>query len=162
MDDQAKVSEHNGSPSAASKGLVGDVGEFAHDVLTLAELQAQLFAADLRQCRQHVLVPSAVLLAGAALGLACFPIALAAAALLVIEIFETTAGSAFLLVAVIGAVISALVCVIGWIGVRRRLAVMQRSKQELVRNLRWIKKVLKRTRITRKKHSLDNSWRTVT
>jgi hypothetical protein len=162
MDDQTKVSEQNGSTRAASKGLAGDVGEFAYDVLALAELQAQLFAADMQQCSQRVLVPGAILLVGAVLGLACFPIALAGLALLIIQVFETTPAAAFLIVAGVGAVASALVCVLSGLYVGRRLAVLGRSKKELLRNLSWIKKVLERTRTTRKKHSLDNSWRTVT
>ena len=162
MGHQTKVSEQNGSPKAASKGLAGDVGEFAHDVLTLAELQAQLLAADVQQCSQRIVVPGTALLAGAALGLACFPVALVGLALLIVQVFETTPAAAFLIVAAIGAITSALVCFISSLRMRKRLAVLARSKQELIRNLRWIKKVLERTRITRKKHSLDNSWRTVT
>jgi uncharacterized membrane protein YqjE len=161
MDHQTKIGERNGSPQTASKGLARDVGEFAHDVLTLAELQAQLFAADLRECGRRVFVPGLVLLCGAALGLACFPIALAALALLVIQVFETSYAAGFLIVVGVGAVLSALVCVIGWIQVRQRLAVLGRSQRELIRNLRWIKKVLERSRITRR-NSIDTTWRTVT
>ena len=137
------------------------MGEFAHDVLTLAELQAQLFVADVQECGQRVLVPGLVLLCGVALGLACFPIALAALALLLIQVFETSYAAGFLIAAAVGAVLSALLCVIGWFQVRQRVAVLGRSQQELVRNLRWIKKVLERSRITRR-NSIDNSWRTVT
>ena len=137
------------------------MGEFAHDVFTLAELQAQLFVADVQECGQRVLVPGLVLLCGVALGLACFPIALAALALLVIQVFETSYAAGFLMAVVVGAVLSALLCVIGWFQVRQRVAVLGRSQQELVRNLRWIKKVLERSRITRR-NSIDNSWRTVT
>jgi uncharacterized membrane protein YqjE len=161
MDYQTQISEQNGSPQTVSKGLARDVGEFAHDVLTLAELQGQLFVADVQQCSQRVLVPGLVLLGGLALGLACFPVALAALALLVIQIFETSYAAAFLIAALVGAVLSALVCVIGWFQVRERVAVLGRSQRELVRNLRWIKKVLQRSRIARR-NSFDDSWRTVT
>jgi hypothetical protein len=57
--------------------------------------------------------------------------------------------------------LSAMVCVIAWSYVRQHMAVLGRSQQELVRNLRWIKKVLERSRITRR-NNIDNSWRTVT
>ena len=160
MGHQTKVSERNGSPQTAPKALARDVGEFAHDVLTLAELQAQLFVTDLQECSQRALVPGLVLICGAALGLACFPVALAALALLFIQVFETSYAAGFLLAAIVGAISSALLCVIGWFLVRKRLAVLRRSQQELVRNLRWIKKVLERNRTTRS-DSTDNSWRTV-
>jgi uncharacterized membrane protein YqjE len=161
MGHQTKISEQNGSPQIASKGLARDLGEFADDVLTLAELQVQLLVSDMQECGQRARVPGLVLLCGVALGLACFPIALAALALLFIEVFETSYAAGFLIALVGGAVSSALVCAIGWLQVRERLAVLGRSQQELVRNLRWIKKVLERSRITRR-NSIDNSWRTVT
>lgn len=157
MGHQTKISERNGSSETGSKGLARDVGEFAHDVFTLAELQAQLLAADVRECGQRVLVPGVVVLCGVVLGLSCFPIALAALALLVIQAFGTSYAAGFLTAGVLGAVSSALLCIIGCLQVRKRAAVLRRSKQELVRNLRWIKKVLERSRITRTE---DNSWRT--
>jgi Putative Actinobacterial Holin-X, holin superfamily III len=161
MAHQTKLSDQNGSPRTASKGLARDVGEFAYDVLTLAELQAQLFVADMQECGQRVRIPGLILLCGVALGLACFPIALAALALVVVQIFGTSYATGFLTAVVVGAALSALLCAIGWYQVRERVAVLGRSQQALVRNLRWIKKVLERSRITRR-NSIDNSWRTVT
>lgn len=159
---QTKIDASNGVPQTGSKGLARDVGEFAHDVFTLAELQAQLFAADVQECGQRVLVPGLVMLGGVTLGLACFPFALAALALWLIQIFELSYAMGFLLAVLIGGVVSVLMCVIGWFRVRKHAAVLGRSQQELVRNLRWIKKVLERSRITRRGNSADNSWRTVT
>ncbi len=159
MDHQTKVSERNGSPHTAPKALARDVGEFAHDVIGLAELQLQLFVTDLRECSRHALVPGLVLLAGVALGLSCVPLVLTALALLLIEVLETSYATGFLLATIVGAILSAVLCVSGWSLIRRRLAVLQRSQQELVCNLLWIKKVLERKRGTRS-DSTDNSWRT--
>lgn len=161
MGHQTKMNEQNGSPETASKGLARDVGEFAHDVLTLAELQGQLFVADVQECSQRVLVPSLLLIGGAALGLSCFPIALAALALGLIQVFELSHAAGFLIAVVVGAVVSALLCVTGVFLIRQRVVVLRRSQQELVRNLRWIKKVIERNR-TKRGSSNDNSWRTVT
>jgi uncharacterized membrane protein YqjE len=160
MGHQTKMSEQNGSPVPTSKGLARDAGEFAHDMFTLTELQAQLFIADVQECGQRVFVPALVLLCGLALCLACFPIALAALALLLIQVFEISYAAGFLIAVVLGAILSGLLCVIGWFQVRGRMAVMQRSRQELIRNLHWIKKVLERNRSTRS-NSIDNSWRTM-
>jgi uncharacterized membrane protein YqjE len=160
MGHQTKVSERNGSPQTTPKALARDVREFAHDICILAELQGQLFVTDLEECRQRALVPGLVLICGAAMGLACFPVALAALALLLIEVYETSYAAGFLLATIAGAILSALLGVSGWFQVRKRLAVLRRSHEELVRNLRWIKKVLERNRATRS-DSTDNSWRTV-
>jgi uncharacterized membrane protein YqjE len=160
MGHQTKVSERNGSPQTAPKALARNVGEFAHDVLTLAELQAQLFVTDLQECSRRALVPGLVLLVGVALGLSCIPFALAALALLLIQVFEASYATGFLLATIVGAIVSALLCVRGWFLVRERLTFLRHSQEELVRNLRWIKKVLERDRATRS-DSTDSSWRTV-
>lgn len=156
MVDQTQVAERNGSPA----GLARDVGEFAYDVLTLAELQGQLLVADVQECSQKVLAPGLALLCGAALGLAGLPIALVALALWLQESLAISYAAGFLLSAGIAMVVGAPLCAVGWFLVRKRLAVLQRSQQEFARNLNWIKKVLQRTRITRN-GSIDNSWRTV-
>lgn len=153
---QTKINEHNGQPGGSSKGLARDVGEFAHDVFTLAELQTQLFVTDVQECSQRVPLPGSILLGGGALGLACFPIALTAFALWIIQAFETSYAAGFFLAAVAGAALSATLCAIGWFQVRKRMTVLQRSQQELVRNLRWIKKSFERNRVTRS-DSTDNS-----
>lgn len=147
MDQQAKVAERNGAPKTASQGLVRDVGAFAKDVLTLTELQSQLLVADMRECSRRGLVPSLVVLVGLALGLACFPIALVTAALGLVQFLETSSFTAFLIVVVAGAICSVLLCIVGWIQVRQRVAVLRRSRDELVRNLYWIKQVLARNRL---------------
>jgi hypothetical protein len=149
MGHQTKIGEHNGSPDAVPKALARDVGEFARNSVTLAELQAQLLAADVQECGRRVLVPGLVLICGLALGLACFPIALTAGALLLIQVLETSNTVGFLIMVAVGAVGSALLCVIGWFQVRKSMVVLRRSQQELVRNLRWIMKVFERSRITR-------------
>ncbi len=135
------------------------VGEFAHNVLTLAELQAQLLVADLRHCRHKLFVPGLVLLVGVALALACFPFALIVLALCIKETVGTTYAASFLIVLGLGIVTGASLCTFSWIQIRKHTAVLSRSQQELVRNVLWIKKVLERSRIKRG-NSFDNSWRT--
>jgi uncharacterized membrane protein YqjE len=161
MGHQTKIAESNGSPQATSKGLARDVGEFAYDVFILAELQVQLFVADVKEYGQRVLVPGLAVLIGATLGLACFPFALAALALWLVQAFELSYAMGFLLAALVGAMASALLCVIGCVQIRKHAAVLGHSKQELIRNLNWIKKVLERNRITRGNRT-DDSWRTKT
>ncbi len=158
MDDQTKVVQRNGAPQPSSQPLARDVGEFAYDVLTLAELQVQLFVTDLQECRQRAFIPSLSLICGAALGLACFPVALAALAFWLIDVYDTSYATGFLLATIVGATLSAALCVIGQFQVRKCLAALRRSQEELVRNLRWIRKVLERNRTTR--HDRTNSfWR---
>jgi uncharacterized integral membrane protein len=146
MVQQTKVAASNGASKSASNGLAWDVGAFANDAVTLTELQSQLLAADMRECSRGAWVPSLVLLAGLALGLACFPIAMVTAALGLVYFLETSHFTAFLIVLAGGVIGSALLCVLSWIRVRQHVAVLGRSRDELVRNLRWMKRVITRNR----------------
>ena len=146
MDDQAKIDKQNCMPENASRGFARGVGNFTHDVLTLAELQAQLLAADVQECRQRVLVPALLLLCGLAVSLACFPVGLTVLALYLVQSYKTSYATGFLIAFIVGAVLGALLSVLGCLQVRKSLAVLGRSQHELIRNLRWIKKVLDHSR----------------
>jgi len=147
MDQQTKVVERNGVPETTTHGLAGDVSAFASDVLTLTELQSRLLVADVRECNRRALVPGLALLCGMTLGLACIPLALVTLAFGLVQYLDTSHFTAFLIVVGVGAIGSALLCIVGWIKVRQRSAVLGRSRDELVRNLRWIKRVLARNRL---------------
>jgi len=146
VDDQPKTNERNGEWESASTGFARGVGNFTHDILTLAELQAQLLAADVQECRQRLLIPALLLFCGVAVTLACFPVALTALALFLVQQFNMTLPTGFLMAFIVGAVVGALLSVVGWRQVGKRLAVLRRSQHELIRNLRWIRKVLDHSR----------------
>ncbi len=148
MVQQAKVIERNGTSQTTSHGLAWDVGAFANDALTLTELQSQLLAADLRECSRRALAPTLVLFGGLALGLASFPIALITIALGLVQFLQMTYFMAFLIAMGVGVLGSVLLCIVGWMMVRQRAAILQRSRDELVRNLSWIKRVITRNRLT--------------
>ena len=147
MDQQAKVAERDGVPEATTHGLAGDVSAFTSDVLTLTELQSRLPVADVRECNRRDLIPALVLLCGMMLGMASFPIALVTLAFGLVQYQDKSHFMAFLIVVGVGAIGSALLCIVGWIKVRQCTAVLGRSRGELVRNLRWIKRVLARNRL---------------
>lgn len=146
MDDQTKIDERDGAPKNASRGFARGVGEFAHDVLTLAELQAQLLAADVQECRQRVLIPALLLLCGLAVSLACFSVGLTALALCLVQSYKMSYATGFLIAFIVGAVLGALLSVFGCLQMRKSLAVLRRSQHELIRNLRWIRKVIDHSR----------------
>jgi cytochrome bd-type quinol oxidase subunit 1 len=142
VDDPTKT----GPWESASSGFARGVGNLTHDILTLVDLQAQLLAADVQECSQRLLVPALLLSCGVAVSLACFPIALTALALFLVEYFNLSAPTGFLIAFIVGAGFGALLSVVGWRQVVRQLAVLRRSQHELVRNLRWIRKVIDHSR----------------
>jgi len=122
------------------------VGDFTHDVLTLGELQAQLLAADVQECRQRVFAPALLLFCGLAVSLACFPVGLTALAMYLVQSWKLSYSAGFLIAFIAGAVLGALLSVLGCLQVRKSLAVLRRSQHELIRNLRWIRKVVDHSR----------------
>ena len=52
----------NGSTAAPPNGVAKNMGELTHDVLSLAELQLELFRSDCRKGMKGLLVPVALLI----------------------------------------------------------------------------------------------------
>jgi uncharacterized membrane protein YqjE len=107
---------------ARPKGFARGVGDFTHDVLTLAELQAQLLAADVQECRNRLLTPTLLLACGLATSLACFPIGLTALAFYLVQSYNLSYAAGFLIAFIVGAVLGALLSVLGCLQVRKSLA----------------------------------------
>jgi len=145
------MNEQNGSTETASEAVVRHAGDFVDNVILLSELQVQLFAADLEEFHRGSRIPGFILLLGAGLGSACFPIALVGVALLLIQNFKLSYASGFLMVAGAAAFLSGLLFIIGARQLRKRMSVLRRSREEFVRNVRWIQTMLRRKRTTVKK-----------
>jgi cytochrome bd-type quinol oxidase subunit 1 len=145
-EDQAKNNEPDAAWESASRGFARGVGNLTHDILTLADLQVQLLSADVQECSQRLLIPALLLCCGVAVGLACFPIALTAFALFLAQQFSISAPTGFVIAFLVGGIFGALLSIVGWRQVVRQLGVLRRSQQELIRNLRWIRKVIDHSR----------------
>ena len=151
MADQAAVKrgERNGGPAsrltpeAAERGVVGNIAEFGHDVLTLAELQTQLAVIDLKEGAGHAIVPAVVLVVAAVLSLSCVPVALIGAAVLLARLLGPgNAGWAYLIVAGVALVLAGLAAAIAAIRLGHSFESFRRTREEMTRNLNWIRTVL--------------------
>lgn len=152
---ETKVGQQNGSQATVPKGLARNMGGLAHNLFTLAELHFALLARDLRDGSSRMLLTGSLFLLSVLIGFSSVPIGLVALALFIIDLFETSYALGFILASIAGGVLSGTLGVIGWFKLRGGAAVLQRSNQELNRNLRWIKTVLERDRDARdsKQHS---------
>jgi hypothetical protein len=149
MDQRINQGERNDSTQTATGGLRKDVGDFAHDILTLAELQAQLLIADLQEGNQSARIPCILLLSGTMFGMAGASIALVAVALFIIETYQVSYPIGFLIAATVGAILSGTLVAIGLHGLRKCFQVLHRSRTELTRNLNWMKNLLSPNRLAR-------------
>lgn len=139
MADQATM---NGRGQKAGTALRSNVGDFAHDILTLSELQGRLLLVDLKEARTRALRPLALGVVGAVLLLASFPVAMfGLAELLALTGLPTWA--ALLISAAVGVVISGLLGWLAWRTIRSTFTVFSRSRDEFSQNLTWIKSALR-------------------
>lgn len=115
----------------------------AHDALTLAELQVQLLSVDLRDARRGAATALALVLGGGVLALGCVPVLLLGGAQLLVEQARWPESAAYAAVGALAAVAALLVLRLGWRRTTRALATVQRSREELLETVRWLKESLR-------------------
>jgi hypothetical protein len=144
MADQATL---NGGPrvsidSPLTEGVLGNLAEFASDCTTLAELQAKLALLDLKESAGKAAVPVIGLALGAALALASLPVLLLGLGELIVAFGGLGRHWAYLIVAGVALATGGL---LAWLlGTRfgPALESFGRSREELTRNVSWVKTVL--------------------
>src|SRR5690349_2849390 len=93
------------------EGVLGNLAEFGGDIATLAELQAQLAARDLKESASRAALPAVGVAVAAALALGCVPILLFGVAELLVLAGMKLAWALI----VTGAVALTLAGLIGWL-----------------------------------------------
>ena len=141
---ETTMNRHNGSTPSSPNGVARGMGELTCDIVSLAELQFELFRSDCREGVKRMLFPAAMLLAAGTVAVGTAPIAL----LLVAELLEQAVGlsrtAAFSITALGGFTAALAVGVLGWFSMRGVVRAFERSSEELGRNVNWIKHALKR------------------
>jgi Putative Actinobacterial Holin-X, holin superfamily III len=131
-----------GDRDAGPGDVVTNVAEFAEHLLTLAELQTRLATIEMKQNVQAVKFGGAVMLVGAVIGIAGLPIALAGIAEVLVTALGMNRGAALLLVAVAAFAVAGICIVIAAGRLRGSDLGFPMSKEELTRNINWIRTVL--------------------
>ena len=151
MADQASVSRNERksdpasrlTPEAAARGLVGNIAEFGNDVMTLAELQAKLAMIELKESTGRAVIPAGIVVVAAVLALSSVPVALIGGALLLAKVLGTgNQGWAYLIVAGIGLVLAGVAAAIAGSRLGKCVESLGRTREELTRNIAWIRTVL--------------------
>jgi len=129
----------NGSPEGR---LVGGIAEFGNDIATLAELQYKLAVFDLNEATKKALIPLALMVVGASFILGALPVLLFGVAELIAAALKIGIGWALLLTSVATIVLAGAVLTICALRIPDALSGFRRSREELQRNLAWIRTVL--------------------
>jgi len=131
--------EGNGSPEGR---VVGGIADFGNDVATLAELQGKLALFDLKEFLGRALIPLALAVIGLFFVLGAVPVVLLGTAELLARALNLKAGEAMLLTGGSVLVLAGAVIVVAALRIRPSFASFNRSREELSRNLAWIRTVL--------------------
>lgn len=153
------MSVRNGSsapthPNGASNGrsqfppgaVARDIGSLAHDAIELSELQFDLFKIELRQAVLGLFGPLILFFVAGMTVLASLPLLLFFIANGLIEWAGWEGGYApwaYLAAFGIGALLAGIVGVVGWNILKRKLNLFRTSREELSRNIEWMKSALR-------------------
>jgi uncharacterized integral membrane protein len=133
----------NGQTSP-TEGVRNGVSGLLHDVTSLAELQFELLKVDAATASRKAAVPAVLIGSAVVLGLSTIPLVLLAIA----QVFRDQAGwppaLATLTAVLIGLVLAGVVGTLGYFGIRRAVEPLDRSRDELNRNIAWLKNALRR------------------
>lgn len=143
MVDQASVNGRGATrvPGSSSAEYDG-VAEFVDDLASLAELQAQLAAADFREAARKSAIPILLTGVGLAVIMASVPVALFAAGWLLALALKIHHGWGMLLTAGAAMALGGLVAGLGGMRLRHSFDSFRRSRKQLWLNLAWVRTVL--------------------
>lgn len=134
----------NGRPQTDKPNVADSLGGLTHDVIELAELQAQLFALDVKETTQSTRTALMVAIVGVCVLLGSIPVALISLAELLIEQLNWSAAASYGVATLVGIVISVGLLLTAWARFRSGIVTMKRSREELSRNVAWLKSGLRR------------------
>jgi len=134
---------HDSRTSFPPQAVARNVGDLAHDIVELGELQAALLKVDVAQWSRRLTLPLIMLGGAGVLLVGCVPVLLAALAYVFVELAGWSNSLSFLAAALIGLVIGGACAVSGWWKLRGSVSVFRRSQEEFNHNVRWLKQVLK-------------------
>jgi len=140
MDDQASMKAGRGHSGNGS--VVGSVAGFGNDVASLIELQAKLAALDLNEAVRQGTLPLVIGAVGLAFLGASLPVLLIGVAYLLATALAIHLGWALLLTAGVALLASVSLVITAGSRLGRSLGTFRRSREELVRNLSWLRTVL--------------------
>jgi len=128
----------NSTPTSESKTVTQSLGRVVHDIVTLAELQVQLFKSDALEALERFFRPLAVFALGILLFLGAIPVCLIAIALGLVAL-GLPPVPAYALVAVTSMIAAGALATWAWQRFQQLPAGFARSQEELTRNITWVK-----------------------
>lgn len=123
-------------------GVVSNLSDLINDCATLGELQAQLAAVDLKECVGRAVWPLVVAVSALVLVVASLPVILLGVAYVLAHALSLPLMWTILLTGLATLAVGGLVAYLFSKRVASSLEPLRRSREELTRNLSWVRTVL--------------------
>jgi uncharacterized membrane protein YqjE len=123
--------------------VAASVSDLTHDVIELSELQVQLLTLDVKQSVEKARACLVLAVVGACMLLGTIPVALLAFAALLAEQLGWSYAAAGAMAAFVGLLIAGVVLGVAWSYIKKGLVSFDRSREELRRNVAWLKSTLR-------------------
>jgi uncharacterized membrane protein YqjE len=145
MADQASVTDGavaHGSGHGAGAGPDSSVAEFINDLITLAELQAELAVQNGRETGRKAVIPLGLIVFSLAVLTGSVTLCLIGSALLLASSLGIDRGWAMLATAAVASVLASLAGGFGVARLKSSVEPFRSSREELRRNATWLRNVL--------------------
>jgi hypothetical protein len=123
--------------------VASSFSELTHNAIELAELQAQLFRLDVKETSQSAGISIGLMIGSACVLLGTIPVVLIAIAQLLVEKLAWSPSAGYGVAALIGIVASIGIAAAAYTRFSSGIATMKRSREELNRNVAWLKSNLR-------------------
>jgi len=133
----------NGRVRVEQPNVASSFSELTHNAIELAELQAQLFSLDVKQTSQKAGISVALAVGSVCVLLGTIPVVLIAIAQVLVEQLGWSPAASYGVAALIGIVVSASIGAAAYARFSTGIATMKRSREELNRNIGWLKSNLR-------------------
>ena len=133
----------NGRVRTDEPNVAASFAGLSHDVIELAELQAELFALDVKDTSQTARTAFILSAAGIVVLLGSIPVALVTFAMVLIEQLGWSNAAGYGTATAAGILLGAGILAAAWARFRRSVITLHRSRDELRRNVAWVKASLR-------------------
>jgi hypothetical protein len=134
----------NGRYRTKTPNVAASVSELTHDVIELTELQAELLKLDVKQSVDKARTTLILSVVGVCVLLGTIPVALFTLAELLVEQLAWSRSAAFGAATLVGLLLSGIIFGVAWGYIKRGLLSLERSREELNRNIAWLKSTLRK------------------
>jgi len=133
----------NGRHDGKVPNVAASVSDLTHDVIELTELQVQLVALDVKQSVGKARMLLVLTVVGVCVVLGTIPVALIALAALLMHFLAWSAAAATCVAALVGLIVAGAILGTAYSYIKKGLFSMDRSREELRRNIAWLKSTLR-------------------